>query len=149
MSVSGAGGGGLSRKGGIARSRRQVFTLSTSRGGGEIDVILGVNGFIWVSKHVEKKQEVGLTRLEESVDQDVYSSQNEEIGAATRREIARVTGVIRCLVEAGKRVDEDMVVRAYATLVDLDDEMDAGDANEFLGGEKGQRLVEAVAAAAG
>lgn len=146
MSVSGAGGGGLSRKGGIARSRRQVFTLTTSRGGGEVDVILGVNGFIWVSKHVEPKQEVGVTRLEESVGVDVYSSQNDEIGAATRREIARVTGVIRCLVEAGKRVDEDMIVKAYAILDDMDMELDGAEGSKFLGGEKGKRLVELVAA---
>jgi exosome complex component RRP4 len=142
MSVSGAGGGGLSRKGGIARSRRQVFTLNTALGGGEVDVILGVNGFIWVSKHMEPKQEVGITRLEDSVGLDVYSSQNDEISAATRREIARVVGVIRALVEAGKRVDEDMVVKAYAALVEMDDEMDGG--GDFLGGEKGKRLAEMV-----
>jgi exosome complex component RRP4 len=143
MSVSGAGGGGLSRKGGIARSRRQVFTLNTAHGGGEVDVILGVNGFIWVSKHVEPKQEVGITRLEESVAQDVYSSQNDEISASTRREIARVVGVVRALVEAGRRVDEDMVVRSYAALVEMDEEMD-GDGADFLGGEKGRRLAELV-----
>jgi exosome complex component RRP4 len=145
MSVSGAGGGGLSRKGGIARSRRQVFTLTTARGGGEVNVILGVNGFIWVSKHVEPKQEVGITRLEESVGLDVYSSQNDEISAETRREIARVVGIIRCLVESGKRVDEDMVVKGYNALEEMDEDMDGG-GGDFLGGLKGKRLAEMVAA---
>jgi exosome complex component RRP4 len=91
---------------------------------------------------MEPKQEVGITRLEDSVGLDVYSSQNDEISAATRREIARVVGVIRALVEAGKRVDEDMVVKAYAALVEMDDEMDGG--GDFLGGEKGKRLAEMV-----
>lgn len=142
ISVSGAGGGGLARKGGIARSRRQVFTVHTGRGGGEVDVILGVNGFIWIAKHVEKKEEVGVNRLEESVDRDVYSSQNEDISPETRREISRVSGCIRALVEAGKRVDEDMVVKAYALLMEMDEEMDGS--SDFLGGEKGQRLVDEV-----
>lgn len=43
-SLSGAGGGILSRKGGVVRSRRQVFTLNTAAG--EIDIVLGVNGYI-------------------------------------------------------------------------------------------------------
>ncbi|QDS67959.1 hypothetical protein FKW77_008997 [Venturia effusa] len=142
MSVSGAGGGGLARKGGIARSRRQVFTLTTGRGGGEIDVILGVNGFIWIAKHVEREQEVGITRIEESVSQDVYSSQNEDISVETRKEIARVSGCIRALVEAGKRVDEEMVVKAYEACLEMDDDMDGS--GEYLGGEKGKRIVEAA-----
>ncbi|KAF2435813.1 hypothetical protein EJ08DRAFT_667746 [Tothia fuscella] len=143
MSVSGAGGGGLARKGGIARSRRQVFTLSTGRGGGDIDVILGVNGFIWIAKHVKPKMEEGPNRLEESVSMDVYSSQNNDIGVETRREIARVAGVIRALVEGGRRVDEEMVVKAYEVSLEMEEGMDV-EGGDFLGGEKGRRVVEAV-----
>jgi exosome complex component RRP4 len=143
MSVSGAGGGGLARKGGIARSRRQVFTLTTGRGGGEVDIILGVNGFIWIAKHVEPLKEVGPNKLEESVALDVYSSQNAEIGVETRREIAKIAGCIRALVEAGKRVDEEMVVKAYEACLELEDE---GMEGEFLGGEKGRRVVQAAMA---
>jgi exosome complex component RRP4 len=143
MALSGAGGGGAGRKGGVARSRRQVFTINTGRGGGEVDVVLGVNGHIWIAKHVEPAKEVGITRLEESVSKDVYSSQNDEIAMETRREIARVAGCIRALVEAGKRVDEEMVVRAYEASLELEEDgMDAG--GEYLGGERGRRVVEAA-----
>ncbi|KAL8721940.1 MAG: hypothetical protein Q9225_001496, partial [Loekoesia sp. 1 TL-2023] len=41
MRVSGTGGGG---GGGVVRSRRQVWTVSTAHRGGEVDVVLGVNG---------------------------------------------------------------------------------------------------------
>ncbi|KAJ9641036.1 Exosome complex component rrp4 [Coniosporium tulheliwenetii] len=112
--------------------------------GGEVDVVLGVNGFIWIARHVEQAKDVAVTRLEESVSLSIYSSQNDEIGPQTRREIARVAGCIRALVEAGARVDEDMVVRAYEASLELDFETegreDAG--GEFLGGEKGKRIVE-------
>ncbi|EON67560.1 hypothetical protein W97_06928 [Coniosporium apollinis CBS 100218] len=141
MAVSGTGG---SRRGGVARSRRQVFSLATARGGGEVDVVLGVNGFIWIARHVEQAKDVAVTRLEESVSLSIYSSQNDEIGPQTRREIARVAGCIRVLVEAGARVDEDMVVRAYEASLELEFETEGGEdaGSEFLGGERGKRIVE-------
>ncbi|KAF2812129.1 uncharacterized protein BDZ99DRAFT_439089 [Mytilinidion resinicola] len=146
LSVSGAGGS--KGKGGVARARRQVFTITTSRGGEEVDVVLGVNGYVWISKHVEPEghgKDVAITRLEETISKEIYSSQNEEIGVNTRREIARVAGVIRALVEHGASVDEEMVVRAYeASLsVDAEDAMGGdGEKSEFLGGERGRRVVE-------
>jgi exosome complex component RRP4 len=142
MAVAGAGGGGTGRKGGVARSRRQVFTVNTGRGGGEVDVVLGVNGYVWIAKHEEPKKEVGINRLEESVSTEIYSSQNDAIAPETRREIARVAGCVRALIEAGKRVDEEMIVRAYEASLEIDeDEMEPG---EYLGGDKGRRIVEAV-----
>lgn len=124
------------------RSRRQVFTLTTARGG-EIDVILGVNGYIWISKHVEPEssnKDFSITRMEESLSNTVYSSQNDDISAATRREIARVSGCIRALVEAGVKVDEEMVVKAYEAALDLEDEEE--DESLWLGGEAGRKVVE-------
>jgi len=144
LSVSGAGGG-TGRKGGVARSRRQVFTLTTSHNGGDIDVILGVNGYIWIAKHVDPPNEgkdVSITRMEESVSQSIYSSQNDPIATETRREIARVVGVIQALVESGQRVDEEMVVRGYETAVELaEDDPEGG---MYLGGQRGRRLVDAA-----
>lgn len=152
MSVSGSGGSG-GRRGGVVRSRRQVFTLQTARGGGEIDVVLGVNGYIWIAKHVEPEdagKDVSITRLEETASQGIYSSQNDEIGVQTRKEIARIAGVIRALVEGGRRVDEELVVKGYEASLEVDAEMDVdgrfqpqGDEGaEWLGGERGRRIVE-------
>ncbi|KAF2091563.1 exosome complex exonuclease RRP4 [Saccharata proteae CBS 121410] len=150
LSVSGTGGGG-GTKGGVARSRRQVFTLNTAHGG-EIDIILGVNGYIWIAKHVQPPdsgKDVSITRIEESVSKEVYSSQNDEIDVETRREIARVAGIVRALVESGVRVDEETVVRGYeaAMEVDLEEAGEMGDAaavsnGVYLGGDRGRRVVE-------
>ncbi|KAF2141897.1 uncharacterized protein K452DRAFT_287865 [Aplosporella prunicola CBS 121167] len=148
LSVTGTGGGGGGRRGGVARSRRQVFTLSTTKGG-EIDIILGVNGYIWIAKHVEPPnagKDVSITRIEESVSKEVYSSQNDDIPVETRREIARVAGVIRALVESGVRVDEETVVKGYEAAVELEfedgEESREGGGTEYLGGERGRKVVE-------
>ncbi|KAK7522015.1 hypothetical protein IWZ03DRAFT_107664 [Phyllosticta citriasiana] len=148
LSVSGSGGGG-GRRGGVARSRRQVFTLTTPRGG-EIDIILGVNGYIWISKHVQPPEtNVSITRIEENVSKEVYSSQNDDIETETRREIARVAGVIRALVKSGVKVDEETVVRGFEAAAELDfeeaaDGRPATDGADYLGSDKGKKIAEIV-----
>ena len=137
LSVSGTGGGS-----GVVRSKRQVFTVSTGGygvAGGDVDVVLGVNGYIWLSRHVEqggggeanamstpggtrtgsgKNATVSISNLNESVTSEIYSSQNDDIPEATRREIARVAECIKVLAEGGVQVDEGAVIRAYESAVD-------------------------------
>jgi len=149
LAVSGTGGGG-----GVVRARRQVWTLETGNGGGEVDVVLGVNGYIWICKHsggelAEGKggAQVSITRLEDSVNESMYSNKNDEIGAATRREIARLAGCVRALVEGGVRVDEEMVMRVYEASLEVEgmedrDEDEIGEGPEYLGGERGKIVVE-------
>jgi len=160
LSVTGAGG--TAAGGGVVRSRRQIWTVATAHGGGDVDVVLGVNGYIWIAKHVEPKVEgqeqngdVSITRLEESVSGSIYSSQNDDIAESTRREMARLGGCIKALSEAGAKVDEALVVRAYETAVDLEFEGSGPDAMEvegelqntaYLGGSQSKRLMERVLA---
>lgn len=146
MAVSGTGGGG-----GVVRARRHAFTIEVagSDGGNEkMDVILGVNGYIWIAKHIEGEGAAadssgpGITRIEESVGLNVYSSQNDPISLDTMREIARVRGVITALVEHGLRVDEEMVTKGYSEAVEMS-RTEKGD-DLWLGGDKGKRLADAL-----
>lgn len=127
---------------GVVRSKRQIFTLQTSRGG-EVDVMLGVNGYVWIEKHAQEQpsQDVGINRLEESANIGMYSSQNDEISPDTRREIARVGGCIRALVEGSVRVEEETVRRAYEASIELD-ELEGE--TQYLGGERGRLIVDMV-----
>lgn len=147
MQVSGTGGGG-----GVVRARRHAFTLevASSEGGNEkMDVILGVNGYVWIAKHIEGEGAAaetsgpGITRIEESVGLNVYSSQNDPISLDTMREIARVRGVITALVENGLRVDEEMVVKGYSEAVEMARTEDGNDVL-WLGGDRGRRLADAL-----
>ncbi|EMC92542.1 hypothetical protein BAUCODRAFT_78185 [Baudoinia panamericana UAMH 10762] len=142
MSVSGMGGGA-----GVVRAKRQIFTLQTTRSGGEVDVILGVNGYIWISKHVadEKKEDVGINRLEETASTSMYSSQNDVVEAETRQEIATIASCIRALIEGGVKVEEETVRRAYDACLELNSQ---DDSTAYLGGERGKTIVQLVLAGA-
>jgi exosome complex component RRP4 len=144
-SLSGAGGGILSRKGGVVRSRRQVFTLATAAG--EIDVVLGVNGYIFISKHTAPAAtttDTTVNRLDEAATETLYSSQNDDLAPAVLREITRVSTLIRGLVAAGAKVDEDTIVRVYDGAVELDaEEQSLGQVERGIGA-KG--VVDAVLA---
>ncbi|KAM0429367.1 hypothetical protein ACHAPT_006585 [Fusarium lateritium] len=140
VSVTGTGGGG-----GVVRAKRQVWTMDVANAGGQVDVLLGVNGYIWISKHVESDvaaEAAGINRMEESVSSKVYSSQNDHMEVSTMREIARIRSVILALVENGLKVDEDMVTRGYTEAVDLARE--STDDDLYLGGDKGRRLAAAL-----
>ncbi|KAJ9359565.1 exosome complex exonuclease Rrp4 [Paecilomyces variotii] len=168
LAVTGTGGSGSSgfttkggsgsaagkAAGGVVRSRRQVWIITTANGGGDVDVILGVNGYIWISKHAEgtesassTTESVSITKMEEMVSSSIYSSQNDEIPPQTRREIARLAQCICVLVESGIRIDEETVMRAYEASLQVDLEMADDEADEgsaYLGGEKARRLAEIV-----
>lgn len=163
LAVSGTGGGG-----GVVRARRQVWTVHTGHGGGEVDVVLGVNGYIWICQHAGSGADQAtpmskgsITRLEDTVSSSVYANWNDPIPPATRREIARLAGCIRALVECGVRVDEEMVMRAYeASVGDMeaeengqgddssaDDDAPPGENLHYLGGPRGRRVVARALAA--
>ncbi|KAI1006102.1 hypothetical protein K3495_g2117 [Podosphaera aphanis] len=133
MSVSGTGGGG------VARARRQVWQIETANGGGKVQVILGVNGYIWICKHVEVADETAITRIEESISSTVYSSQNDEIPVETRREISRLREVITLLIQEELRIDEDMVMKGYQAAIIADSKDEEGSLH--LGGDMRKRIL--------
>uniref|UniRef100_A0A093VH56 Exosome complex component rrp4 n=1 Tax=Talaromyces marneffei PM1 TaxID=1077442 RepID=A0A093VH56_TALMA len=144
--------------GGVVRSRRQKWTINAANGGGDIEIILGVNGYIWISKLADgaaasTTETVSITRMEEMATHSIYSSQNNEIPRQTRREIARLAGCIRVLVEGGVRIEHDTVMSAYNASLEVDLEMadqeyDAAkpavsqEGQDYLGGAKAQRILE-------
>lgn len=148
LAVSGTGGGG-----GVVRSRRQQFTVNSgAQGGGDVDVILGVNGYVWLSRHVEESDAqskaggISISNLDDAVSSAIYSSQNDDIGEGTRREIARISECIKALAEEAVRVDEENVIKAYEASIDytLGTMEDQSTGRELLTSEARRRIVEAV-----
>jgi exosome complex component RRP4 len=124
----------------VIRLRTQVYTLP-----GGVDMILGINGYIWLSKGKIAKQtnNVSITKLEEETGLEIYSDVNDEISATTRESIARYANCIAALVHKEVGINESRLIAAYeaslvyATAGDLvEDDVKAALAHEALKDER-------------
>jgi len=155
--------------GGVVRGRRHVWTITTAAGG-EVDIVAGVNGWIWIAKSTSNgpaggsekaggdgKPGVSITRLEEESSEGIYSSVNDHISPATRREIARLTQCVRAMARWNVPVDEAGLNAVYEASVSeelevMGEEMDVyteGPAIDrragvayWVDGERGRKVVE-------
>ena len=123
IGVTGVTGG---TGGGVVRGRKHVWTIQTHGGGGEVDIVAGVNGWVWISKATiapgtttadGKATTVSITRLEEESSEVIYSSINEDIPPATRREIARLAQCVRAMARWNVPVDEASLIAVYEASV--------------------------------
>ncbi|CAK7263542.1 Exosome complex component rrp4 [Sporothrix epigloea] len=186
-------GGGAGAGAGVVRARRQVWTVSGDddddehdesfaaesearkgrhaatfgTGAGKIDIILGVNGYVFIGAHVEPHaaqsaaaagtgassgshsagpSSVGINNIEEAVSAAIYSSQNDPVSRETMREIARLRSVVGLLVEHRLLIDESSVMKAYREALDVArHSSDRGEEDVYLGGERGDRIAASLA----
>jgi exosome complex component RRP4 len=115
--------------GGILRSKSHVWTISAAGGAGDIDVLLGVNGYLWISKRSETMGPVDSIRTDE-VSEELYSSKNEYISPKLRREIARLGNCVKAIVSEGYRVDEGLLNAVYEAtcelIIDYEEDVETG-----------------------
>ncbi|CAG8455612.1 11475_t:CDS:10 [Ambispora leptoticha] len=91
-----------------------------------IDVILGLNGYIWVCKHsahnpndsggsrINTHSSMIINNISNNVDVDaIYSSQNEPIDDSTREKIARVCNCINVLSQKFIYINDTAIADAY------------------------------------
>ncbi|TDL24006.1 hypothetical protein BD410DRAFT_767891 [Rickenella mellea] len=103
-----------------------------------VDLILGLNGFIWVSKHVNESEQEG----EEGFDAEaVYSNKNDSIEDATRTAISRVCNIIRVLATHYVPLSDTLLVEAYEWAV----EQEYG-VKDYMQDETADALVSAMTA---
>lgn len=97
----------------IIRLRTHVYRLP-----GNVDLILGINGYIWLSKSSKEAADVSITRLEEEANLEIYSDINESIPPNVREDIARYANCIRALAYKEMGINEARLIAAYeASLV--------------------------------
>jgi len=94
----------------IRRLESHFFSLPCG-----VDIILGLNGFIWVSKHVSETEQLG----EEGFDaQAIYSNKNDFIDNETYRAIIVTSAVLQALGKGFIPVTDSILVQAYEWAVD-------------------------------
>ncbi|KAA1468912.1 hypothetical protein DENSPDRAFT_772098 [Dentipellis sp. KUC8613] len=115
----------------VRRLKSHFYTLPCG-----VDLILGLNGYIWVSKHVKENEQEG----EEGFDAEaVYSNKNDEIDEATRTAISRVTNIIRVLAAHSIPLTDTLLLEAYEWAIEAD-----VDLKDLLQEDIGDALVAAV-----
>ncbi|KAI5852342.1 hypothetical protein BZA05DRAFT_397610 [Tricharina praecox] len=121
----------------VRRARSQLVTLAAT----DIEVVLGVNGMVWI-----QVKKAGAEGKDGEATEEMYSDKNDYITPEKRREIARVGACVRAMVRCGLRVDEDLLNAVYeAAVEEAEGEMDEN-ADESLEGEKGRLVVERAVA---
>ncbi|KAF8518947.1 exosome complex exonuclease rrp4 [Hysterangium stoloniferum] len=101
-----------------------------------VDLILGLNGYIWVSKHVRQQEQEGEVGFDAEA---VYSNKNDDIDTPTRTAIARVSNVIRAFARAFVPITDTILVEAYEWAVDQE-----CDVKDLLQEDIAEALVAAV-----
>jgi len=96
----------------IRRLKSHFFSMPCG-----VDVILGMNGYVWVSKHLQEHQQVG----EEGFDAEaVYSNINDPIDPSTRAAISRVSNIITSLARSNVPLTDVLLNEAYDWAVEQD-----------------------------
>jgi len=103
-----------------------------------VDLILGLNGYVWVSKTISQSQQEG----EEAFDAEaVYSNRNDDIDDATRIAISRVSNIIRVLGAHFIPLTDTLLLEAYEWAVEQE-----GDVRDLLQEDIGDALVATITA---
>lgn len=101
-----------------------------------VDLILGLNGYIWVSKHVKEQDQEG----EEGFDAEaVYSNVNDEIDEPTRTAISRVTNIIRVLASHFVPLTDTVLLEMYEWTIEHE-----GSVTDLLKEEFGDAMVASI-----
>lgn len=95
----------------VTRAKQSTIQL------GPVDLILGVNGYCFISKHSEQllsTSDAGNVHnnTTEAASEAIYSNVNAEISYLEREEISRVRNVLEVLSRENVRIDIDVVRKA-------------------------------------
>ncbi|KAJ3072715.1 exosome non-catalytic core subunit rrp4 [Rhizoclosmatium hyalinum] len=97
----------------LVKRSKAHFLRYTLAEGLHVDVILGMNGFIWVSKgtgNTEKKD----TPQQQQEDADaLYANVNEPVSLTEREAIARISQSILALAKEGEFITEAAILHVY------------------------------------
>ncbi|KIK17190.1 hypothetical protein PISMIDRAFT_30756 [Pisolithus microcarpus 441] len=100
-----------------------------------VDLILGLNGYIWVCKHMQDAD-----HGDEGFDAEaVYSNQNDEIDGPTRLAISRVSSIIRVLADHFVPLTDTLFLEAYNWLIEQE-----VNTKDLILGDLGDAMVAAT-----
>lgn len=122
------------RNGIVARAKQSTIQL------GPVDLILGVNGYSFISKHSDSLISTSDSgnihnNTTEAASEAIYSNINSEISHGVREEISRVRNVLEILSREGVKLDVELVSKAVESSRVL------GEVSDILTPEMGNRIA--------
>lgn len=118
----------------VARSKQSTIQL------GVVDLILGVNGYCFVSKHSDSLiSDSHMSNIHNNTSEEaseaIYSNVNTDISHGTREEISRVHNVLQVLSREHVKIDIEIVRKAVEASRVL------GEVGDILGVESAKRIA--------
>ncbi|KAJ8655707.1 hypothetical protein O0I10_008592 [Lichtheimia ornata] len=89
----------------VQRCKSQFHSLPSG-----VDIILGLNGYIWVNKKMQGIANINADDIDTSVS---YSNENDEISMEERESIARVVNCISALAKRYMYINDTVIVYTY------------------------------------
>ncbi|RKP19096.1 hypothetical protein ROZALSC1DRAFT_29272 [Rozella allomycis CSF55] len=112
----------------IKRSKNHFHTLACG-----VDIILGRNGYIWISKHKEAPN-ADETEL-------IYENHNDEISDEERTIIARVYNIVKVLIKKFIQITDSSISFAYDASMKFDvSELQSDQAIELIARETSEHI---------
>ncbi|KAK4048841.1 Exosome complex component rrp4 [Microbotryomycetes sp. JL221] len=125
----------------VLRLKSHFHTLSYG-----VDLIIGLNGYIWVSKTLTKAR--GLADdggFGEESSETVYSSENEDISPKTRLVISRTSVIISLLAKHCVPISADLIAECYTTSLEIDQDDNDDKVAKLSQPQMGFQLLKQVA----
>ncbi|CAD6588582.1 MAG: exosome non-catalytic core subunit rrp4 [Tremellales sp. Tagirdzhanova-0007] len=118
----------------IRRLKSHFHHLPPPCGPTGVDVILGLNGYVWVSTGTTIERREGGEGFDAEA---VYSDKNDEISPESREAISMVANIIRSLAGYDVPLTDTLIAEAYAWAT-------TSGTQGVLSGEEGRRMVASV-----
>ncbi|CRG98173.1 exosome complex component RRP4, putative [Plasmodium gallinaceum] len=88
----------------IQNQKKHIFVFPFN-----VQIILGMNGFIWISSPIKKSKDTNPN----SIDEDIEGNKFEEVDDTTRRNISIISNIIKLLAKYHININYDIITKIY------------------------------------
>ncbi|KAI4840684.1 exosome complex component RRP4 [Plasmodium brasilianum] len=88
----------------IQNQKKHIFVFSCN-----VQIILGMNGYIWISSPLKKSKDTNPN----SIDEDIEGNKFEEVDDNTRKNISIISNIIKLLAKYHININYDIITKIY------------------------------------
>ncbi|SBT31178.1 exosome complex component RRP4, putative (RRP4) [Plasmodium ovale wallikeri] len=88
----------------IQNQKKHIFVFPCN-----VQIILGMNGFIWISSPIKKSKDTNPN----SIDEEIEGNKFEDVDETTRRNISIISNIIKLLAKYHININYDIITKIY------------------------------------